>query len=117
MSELEQHHIRYEELHGEDEIILLTSEEHKKVHREDKANGFKPIPKWISNAAHERSPAGKEQRNKYWKSEQGKATIARHQRTEARKMSSKRHDQTEKGKATIARAGAKYRAKLKEAAQ
>ena len=58
MIKLEQHHIRYEEIHGEDEIIMLTHNEHKKVHREDRANGFKPIPRKIQQAARARSPKG-----------------------------------------------------------
>ena len=35
--ELEQHHVRYLEIDGEDEIILLTHEEHQKLHRDAKA--------------------------------------------------------------------------------
>ena len=131
MSKLEQHHIRYEEIHGEDEIILLSREEHRKVHREDQANGFKPIPDWIVKAAKSRSPGRKAAQAEYEKSDAGKVTIAKYRGSEKGKIAGKagtarhaqskkgkvaraRYDQSEKGKAANRAADARYRAKQKE---
>ena len=111
MIELEQHHIRYLEIHDEDEIIMLSHEEHKKVHAQDRANGFKPIPKWIVDAAHARSPVGKAAKKRYRQTEKGKATEAAYQLTDtsieakrtdnvsdAGKARKRAYKQTEKGK-------------------
>ena len=74
MSELEQHHIRYKEIHGEDEIVMLTRSEHKKLHAKlRRTNGN--IPDAVRWAAHQRSPARKEYYENYCQSEQGKRTI------------------------------------------
>lgn len=124
---LEQHHVRYKELHGEDEIVMLTISEHKRLHAELRANGAKPIPEWIIAAAHERSPKCKIRHKMWEKSEAGKvmraklaltkrgkaisrAASSRHELTEKRKAWHKAYAQSERGKAAQAR----YRAKQKE---
>lgn len=101
MSELEQHHIRYLEIHGEDEIIMLSHDEHVKVHVQDRVNGFKPIPNWIVKAAHRRSSGCKVTRKKYKQSDEGKS-------------SNKKYRQSEKGKIADNRASARYYLKQKE---
>ena len=123
MIKLETHHIRYLELHGEDEIIMLSREEHIKAHVQDRANGFKSIPIWIVRAAaartygqtnkgkasskrriakYEHSEAGKAARMKYEQSEAGKAVRAKHSRTEERmasaRIASAKYRQSEKAK-------------------
>lgn len=89
MDELEQHHIRYKELHGEDEIIMLSHAEHRKVHREDKVNGFKPIPDWIVKAAYQRSLVGRNANSRYDRSKRGKERHTRHQQSESVKLATK----------------------------
>lgn len=126
MAELEQHHIRYEEIHGEDEIILLSHEEHLKVHREDHANGFKPIPDWIVRAAQDRSPVGKvahkrhrqtegyrHTRIAYEQSDVGKVAREQYKQSDKGKATRIAYDQSEEGKAINRVASAKYRAKMK----
>lgn len=111
MTGLEQHHIRYLEIHGEDEIIMLSPEEHKKVHAQDQANGFKPIPKWIVQAAYNRSPVGKATQKQLNQTKERKATYRKYKQSEKGKAAKKRYQQSEKGKATQA---ARYRVKQKE---
>lgn len=116
MIELEQHHVRYLEIHGEDEIIMLSHEEHRKVHSEDKANGFKPIPKWVVDAAHYRSPVHRAAKKRYRQTEKGKVTEAAYALTdvsiaakkadnvsEAGRARKRDYKLTEKGKASRAR--------------
>ena len=110
MNELEQHHIRYEELHGEDEIIMLSREGHMKVHREDKANGFKPIPKWVVDAARRRSPGYRATAVKYAQSEEGRTANAKHEQSKNGKARGVKYEQSEKGRTTRK----EYRARQKE---
>ena len=104
---LVQHHVKYEELHGVDEIILLTPKEHMKAHRELKANGVKSVRLWRVNAAHKRSPMCKAARKLCRQTEANKTTAAAYRQTERGKAKAKvdgaRHAKTEKGKATDAR--------------
>ncbi len=113
---LEQHHIRYSEIHGEDEIIILSHEEHKKVHAQDRANGFPPVPEWIVDTAHYRSPVGRAAKKRYRQTEKGKATEAAYALTEASiiakatdnvseagRARKRAYKKTEKGKAAEAR--------------
>ena len=123
MTELEQHHIRYEEIHGEDEIIMLTHEEHVKVHKEDRANGAESIPLWIVEAAHLRSPAYKATWAAYEKSEESKARNVKYRRSEKGETTRVAYMKSEKGRAKTARytqsgkskaASTRWRAKQKE---
>lgn len=66
---VEQHHVKYEEIHGEDKIVMLTSKEHKRLHlrlrKEGKCNiSAKELEK-ISKAAMRRSPGAKKYRSNY----------------------------------------------------
>ncbi len=123
MSELEQHHIRYLEIHGEDEIIMLSHDEHVKVHVQDRANGAESIPLWIVEAAHLRSPAYKAAWAAYEKSKESKARYARYRRSENGEATRVAYMESEKGRAKTARytqsgkskaASARWRAKQKE---
>jgi len=105
MSErLEQHHIRYKEIHGEDEIIMLSHGEHMKVHREDKANGAKPIPEQILKAAHSRSPLGRISNKKFRQSDAGKQVEKKMKQSETGRVMQKRHRQSKVGKIAQIRA-------------
>lgn len=75
MNKLEQHHIKYEEIHGEDEIVMLSRSEHRLIHRELRADGAKPIPVNVIQAAHQRSPERKKYYENYCRSKCGKRTI------------------------------------------
>lgn len=53
---LEQHHVKYLERDGVDEIILVTPYEHGRIHKELHSAGVRTITKEIIFAAHLRSP-------------------------------------------------------------
>ena len=76
MSELEQHHIKYKEIHGVDEIVMLTPSEHKELHRRLRREGKCNVPAdelaKISHRAHRRSPRSKAWVAKFEKSLKGK---------------------------------------------
>ena len=54
-----QHHIKYEELHGVDEVVMMEQGEHLKLHYRLRREGKCAIPaeelRAISNAAHSRT--------------------------------------------------------------
>ena len=64
-----QHHIKYLELHGVDEIVEITRSEHLKLHnrlrREGKCNVPVDVLRKISRAARERSPKVRAQKKAY----------------------------------------------------
>ncbi len=60
---LVQHHIKYLEIHGVDEIVWMEASEHKKLHKRLRADGKCEVPpavlKKISVAARGRSEKGR----------------------------------------------------------
>ena len=66
-----EHHIKYKEIHGVDETIMMTRSEHKKVHIRLRDEGKCNIPveelAIISIAAHGRTSKVKEYQRKYKK--------------------------------------------------
>lgn len=119
---LEQHHIKYEEIDDIDEIVLVTPAEHKRIHKELKANGAKPVPRQIIEAAFRRSEKGrilnKASCAKYRKTKKGKvaqkAGRAKYKKSEKGKAAEIKYEQSEKGRLARAKAKARYRAKQKE---
>jgi len=69
-----QHHVKYKELHGVDEIVLMTQSEHKKLHMRLRKNNKCQVPRdelhKISAAAHRRTDKYKQCAKKYRKTEQ-----------------------------------------------
>jgi len=65
---LVQHHTKYKEIHGYDEIIIMTVSDHKKLHQRLRQEGICTIPPAkllaISHAAHMRTSKGKETQRK-----------------------------------------------------
>lgn len=59
-----QHHVKYEETHGVDEIVMMDYDEHRKLHTRLRKEGKCTIPvkelHAISQAAYERTGKGKE---------------------------------------------------------
>lgn len=39
MGEMVQHHVKYEEIHGEDEIVMMTKSDHIKLHKKLRKEG------------------------------------------------------------------------------
>ena len=119
MARLEQHYVKYLERDGEDEIIVLTSKEHKEIHREMRANGMPLVSEEIIQAAHARSPRRKSTNKKYQQSEEGKVIIReanlRHEKTVKGKAVKKKYSQTEKGVAVNRAKSARYHTKQKAA--
>lgn len=77
MEKLINHHVKYEELHGVDEIVQMTNSDHQKLHRrlrrEGKCNVSVEELHKISEAAHHRSSEGRASKKKYQGSSKGKA--------------------------------------------
>lgn len=65
---LVQHHRKYEEIHGEDEIVMITVSEHLRLHKRLRKEGKCTIPvkelSAISTAAHHRTEKYKKTRQK-----------------------------------------------------
>ena len=59
-----QHHEKYEEIHGEDKIVMMDADEHRKLHTRLRKEGKCTIPaeelQVISQAAYARTDKGKE---------------------------------------------------------
>ena len=59
-----QHHVKYEEIHGVDEIVMMDCDEHRKLHVRLRKEGKCTIPaeelQVISYAAYTRTDKGKE---------------------------------------------------------
>ena len=90
---LEQHHVKYLEIDGEDEITLVTPEEHTQIHLNSERE---VIPARIVDAAHQRSP-----RRKAWvHSEAGKVARLRYDQSDKGRALQKRARNSDKGKAT-----------------
>ena len=113
MIELEQHHVKYLERDGKDEIILVTPDEHRRIHRRLKAQGVLPVSKRIRDDAHNRSPVGKATSAEYAQSDEGKMHKARYERSEKGKAARKRYRQSEKGRTVDRATSARYKAKQK----
>ena len=66
-----QHHKKYKEIHGVDEIIVMTESDHKKLHNRLRRENKCRIPvaelSKISMAAHKRTEEGKNEGNVYRK--------------------------------------------------
>jgi hypothetical protein len=41
------HHIKYKEIHGVDEVVILTQSQHRKLHARLRAEGKCNIPSWL----------------------------------------------------------------------
>jgi hypothetical protein len=140
MEILDQHHVKYLERDGEDEIIFVTHKEHMRIHNELKAQGVPPIPLEVIKAAHARSPLGRASNKKFRQSVKGKILEKRMRRSasgrtgqkrwrqsnlgkkaqirasqsDASKEAHQRYNQSEKGKLANRIASAKYYANQKE---
>jgi hypothetical protein len=70
-SPLVQHHIKYKEIHGIDEVVLLTAHEHRLLHKKLRREGKCNIPgeklREISKIAYSRTNVGKTKRSQYKK--------------------------------------------------
>ncbi len=90
MSELMQHHVKYEEIHGVDEIVMLTRSEHAKLHLKLRKEGKCDVPAnklcEISDKAHRRSPKGKATSARYARTKKGKAQMDEYRQSEAGKL-------------------------------
>ena len=77
---LVQHHKRYKEIHGEDEIVMMDFVEHRELHKHLREEGKCTVPlkelHKISSAAYYRSPLGNKAAKEYHKSTAGKAKKA-----------------------------------------
>ena len=64
-----QHHEKYEEIHGEDKIVMMDADEHRKLHTRLRKEGKCTIPveelQVISQAAYMRTDKGKSYHRKY----------------------------------------------------
>jgi len=74
------HHVKYNEIHGIDEVVMMTRSDHAKLHRrlrrENKCNiPSKELGK-ITRAAYQRSELGKLAHATHIKSDKGKLTYA-----------------------------------------
>lgn len=69
VSTLVQHHIKYKEIHGYDDVVWITAREHRLLHnrlrREGKCNVPGTTLREISKTAYSRTDTSKEQRKKY----------------------------------------------------
>lgn len=69
MKKLVEHHIKYLEIHGVDETVLMTQSEHQKLHYRLRRGGKCNIPvdelKKIAHAAHNRTAKTKERKKNY----------------------------------------------------
>lgn len=92
MSEFEQHHVKYKELHGEDEIVMLTHAEHRQLHarlrREGKCNVPADELEKVSDAARRRSPRGR----KYAQSDERKLAAKIHRQSELGRQTANKHE-------------------------
>lgn len=66
-----QHHEKYEEIHGEDKIVMMDVDEHRKLHARLRKEGKCTIPteelQVISQAAYARTDKGKSYYQRYQK--------------------------------------------------
>lgn len=66
---LVQHHVKYEEIHGVDEIVMMEYDEHRKLHTRLRKEGRCGITaeklRVISTAAYNRSDKGKKTAKRY----------------------------------------------------
>lgn len=71
-----QHHKKYEEIHGMDEIVWMTNSEHRSLHMRLRKEGKCTIPvdklRTIASAAHNRTEKGKKCIKEYIRSESSK---------------------------------------------
>lgn len=84
-----EHHVKYKEIHGKDETIWMTDQEHKKLHyrlRRDKKCNVPPDKlKNISKSAYARTKKGKTILKKYRNSECGKESKRKYNQSNKRK--------------------------------
>lgn len=117
MVKLIQHHVKYKEIHGVDEIVLLTPEEHGQLHarlrREGKCNTPADELAKISMKAHKRTKKGKITQARQELTEKRKAYLKAYEQTPNCKARRAAYWQSEKGKVVAIAASAKYRAKQK----
>jgi len=92
MRKLEQHHVKYKELHGADKIVMLTHSEHRALHHRLRREGKCNVPvdelAKISDTARRRSPGGKA----YGRSATRKAGYKKYMQTEKGKTTAKKHE-------------------------
>jgi hypothetical protein len=51
-----QHHVKYKEIDGEDEIVLMSQKAHQMLHAQARRDGEPKVPEWIVRKAGYRSP-------------------------------------------------------------
>ena len=77
---LVQHHTKYQEIHGEDKIVMMEKGEHARLHNRLRSEGQCNIPaaelNKISTAAHARTDKHKATKARWQDSERGKAMKA-----------------------------------------
>lgn len=75
---LVQHHTKYQELHGEDEVVMMEKGEHRRLHNRLRRENKCLVPPAdlakISAAARKRSDICKAHESAYYKSDKGKRT-------------------------------------------
>ena len=63
------HHIKYEEIHGVDEVILMEKGEHRRLHnrlrRDGKCNIPPPVLGQVSDKANQRRPEARQRHREY----------------------------------------------------
>lgn len=78
---LVQHHIKYEEIHGVDEVVMMTPSDHKKLHNRLRREGQCTVPPSelykISTAAHRRTEKCKQAMQQYYENEENGPRIRR----------------------------------------
>ena len=108
MTKLEQHHVKYKEIHGIDAIVMLTQSAHRQLHARLRREGKCNIPvdelDKISKAAHTRSPLGRVSNKKFRQSDRGKLMAKRSKQSESGRGMQKRYRQSRVGKAAQIRA-------------
>ena len=76
-----EHHIKYKEIHGYDETVIMPRGEHIKLHNRLRRKGKCDISvkelKRISNKAYQRTDKAKEQQQEYYKNLSDKQIIRR----------------------------------------
>jgi hypothetical protein len=90
MSKLIQHHIKYKEIHGVDEIVWMTNGEHQKLHnrirKDNKCNISPDELHKISTLAHQRTEKYKNSRETYACSKHGRNVLLKYQNKNIQKM-------------------------------
>lgn len=93
-----QHHVKYKEIHGYDEIVWMTWSEHQKLHKRLRKEGKCNIPadelQKISTKAHKRTKKWDVYSKEYKKSKQWKEYIKNYRQKDVYKEQSRKYEHT-----------------------